>query len=137
MEMVNKGRKMVISLITIALLMDILTIVSTSLIYVKSDRMDLASSELLRGTFRLIVTGLILFFLYKGHQWAKWLFAVLFIISGFASFLSLIILLNFIILVMGIIHISLGMMLILSKNINYFLKYQKGIYNPNIEETDR
>lgn len=136
MEMVNKGRKMVISLITIALLIDIITIVSSSLIYVTIDRMDLTYSQLLRGTFRLLVSGIIFFFLYKGHRWAKWLIVVLFIVSGLLTFLSLILFINLLILVLGIIHIFLGIMLILSKNINYFLKYQKGIYNPNFDENN-
>lgn len=126
MEIVNKGRKMVIAMITIVLTMDILTILRVSSTYAISGNLELASSKLIQGAFRLLLTGLMLFFLYKGHRWAKWLTVVLFSIAGISSVLLLISGFNLILFAMGVIYVLLGVIIISSGSVNNFFRYQRG-----------
>jgi len=118
----------------IVLLIDIKTTASVSWIYAVSGRMDLASYKFLRGIFRFIFTGLLLFFLYKGHRWAKWLSVALFGLGGLASLVSLVSSFNLILLIMGSVYAFFCISLIVSGSVNNFLRYQRGVVTPNLRE---
>ena len=137
MDMVNKGRKMVTALIVVILLVDIITVASVSSIYAVSGRADLASFKLLQGIFRFILTGLLMFYLYKGHRWAKWLSAVLFGLGGFVALVSLVSIFNLVLLTMGLVYAFFCISLIASGSVNKFLQYQRGVFTPNLGEDAR
>lgn len=134
MEMVNKGKKLVIGLIVIVLLINIVSIAFVSSIYAVSGRMDLASYKLLQGIFRFILEVLLLFFMYKGHRWAKWLFVMLFMLAGIMALLGLISEFNLIVLVLGLVYVCFGVMMIFSRSVKTFFLYQRGLYHSSPDE---
>lgn len=134
MNMVNKGKKMIIILIVTVLLIEITLIAILSSFYAAHGRLELASFKLLQGIFRLMLTGLILFFLYKGHRWAKTLLIILFISGGLISLLSLVSNFNIISLALGLVYVLFSVMMIVSKNVNVFLEYQRGEFVPDLDE---
>ncbi|OPX42130.1 hypothetical protein CLHUN_40360 [Ruminiclostridium hungatei] len=125
LESIEKGKKLVTSIIILILLIDIFTIAITSSIYAVSGMMSDATYKIMQGIFRLLLEGLILFFLYKGHKWAKWLMIVLLFIGGLFSLITFITSFSIIILLMGIVYIVIGIILTTSKSVKLFLEFQK------------
>lgn len=99
MDMINKGRETVISLIMILLLLEVLGIGNVVYIKIVRSNIDAALYQLLTGIVRFILTILLLFFLYKGHRLAKWISIVLFGIAGLRIILSISLILNIMIFV--------------------------------------
>jgi hypothetical protein len=128
LEMVNRGRKMVIAMIVIVLLIDIITTASTCLIYAASGSYELVSSNLTPGIVRFIITALIMFYLYKGYGWAKWLSVILFLIGGLVSLFLIVSDFHVILLVLGLVYIFFGTMMIVSGSVNNFFRYQRGTF---------
>ncbi len=133
MESTVKGKKMVIGIIVLVLLIDIITIIVTSSLYVSAGDMALALSKSLTGIIRIVIEGVILLFMYKGHKWAKWLIAVLLLIGGLLSVISMLAGINLALFVAGVIYVVSGATLIFSFPVNCFLNSQKGII-PNSEK---
>lgn len=129
MEMVNKGRKIVIALIVIILLIDIIVGASVSSFYAENGTMDMASYKLSQGIIRFILTALLMFFLYKGHSLAKWLSVVLFGLAGLGSLIQLVLSFNAVSLAMGLAYIFFGAMLVASTSVNDFFRYQRGVFS--------
>lgn len=134
MEIVNRGKKLVIAQIVIILLIDIVVTVWLSSLYIISGRMDLASSRIWQGFIRFLLTGSVLYFMYKGHRWAKWLLAVLLILGGLSGLASLTSGFNLTLIAMSLVYGCIGIMMIFSKSINTFYLYQRGLYHLNVEE---
>lgn len=130
---VNKGRNSMKTLILIVILIDIILIVNTSIGHFASDRIDLIKLTILQGIIRLIITIILLFFLYKGYRWAKWVFVVLFLLGGIGGLLVFMLTLKFIYLVSGMSYIVFSIMTITSKNINVFMKSQRGYIVSELE----
>ncbi len=128
MEIVNKGKKLVICLIVTILILNFIVTAILSSLYAISNRMDLANYRIIQGIFRFIVSGVILYFMYKGHQWAKWLLVVLFMVGGISGFISLTSGFNLILVVLSIVYVCFGAMMIFSRSINTFYLYQRGLY---------
>jgi hypothetical protein len=128
MEKVNKGKNIVITLIVIVLLFEVISDVSVISIYVARGKANLASSELIQDITRLILTILLMYFLYKGHSWAKWITVVLFMIGGLLGLVSMLSSFNVIILLLSLVYIAVGVIMITSSSVNEFLRYQRGIY---------
>lgn len=126
MDIVLKGKRLVTWIIVVTLLIDIITIAVISSLYATIGNMDYASYNLLRGIFRFILTGIIMYFLYKGHTWAKGLITVLALLSGLIAIMSLLANFNLIMFVMGSVYISIGVTLLTSNSIKNFMSYQKG-----------
>jgi hypothetical protein len=126
MESIDKGKKLVTSIIILILLIDIFTIAITSSIYAVNGMMSYATYKIMQGIFRFILEGLILFFLYKGHKWAKWLLIILLFIGGLFSLISFLANFSFIVLLLGIVYIVIGMILTTSKSVKIFFEFQKG-----------
>ncbi len=125
METIEKGKKLVTSIIILILLIDIFTIAITSSINAVNGMMSDATYKIIQGIFRLVLEGLILFFLYKGHKWAKWLMSILLFIGGLFSIITFITSFSIIILSMGLVYIVSGINLTSSKSVKLFLEYQK------------
>lgn len=128
MELVQKGKKIVISIIVLMLLIDIVIIAVTSSVLAVSGYVSYATYNLMKGIFRFVLTVLVLFFLYKGYRWAKWLMVSLLFLGGGYAVLSLISAFNIVVLAMAAIYICIGVILIFSKPVNDFFRYQKGDY---------
>lgn len=129
MENVNKGKKNIIGIIVLILLIDIITITVTSSLYAVYGNHEYATYKLMQGMFRFLLTGILLFFLYKGHKWAKWLTTFLFIIGGLLAIISLLVRFNFLMLLMGIVYGGICIVLIKSSSIKDFMRYQRGEAN--------
>lgn len=125
MEMVNKGKKIVIALIVTVLLVSIIIGVSVSSLYAVGGQADVASYKLIQSLVRWILTAILMFFLYKGHSWAKWLFIVLFGLAALIVLLSLNAGFNVILVAVGTIYAFFCVMLICSQSVKAFLQYQK------------
>lgn len=85
----------------------------------------IASYKLLQGIFRFILTALILFFFYKGYQWAKWLMTILLFLGGLLTLLTLVQGLEIFTLLLTIIYLSIGFTMIFSNSVRDFLNFQK------------
>ena len=122
MELVVKGKRILIIMITILLLFDISTTVVTSYLYARYGYSTQALSGIITGIIRFAITALILFFLYRGHKWAKWLIVILMFFAGIFSVLALS---SVLAKVLGLLFVAFGITLIASRSINEFLKYQR------------
>lgn len=71
MNRVRKGKILIIIMIAVILLMDVATIITTSMLYSGMGRADLSRQSMLTGAFRLIFTGLLLYLLYRGNTIVK------------------------------------------------------------------
>ena len=136
MNMVNRGRKLVIMIVALSIIINISTVAYATYIYVDGGRMDLASSELQRGTIRFILTVILMYFLYKGYVWAKWICIVLYLPAGMFSLLFQFIIFSLSMLIMGGLYFYFAVLLITSKEIKAFFQFNKGIYPSDIEESD-
>jgi hypothetical protein len=125
MDLVSKGRKIIISIIVVLLLFDIAVIAITSSLYAAHGLYDYASFKLMQGLFRFTLEVIILFFLYRGHRWAKWLLIVLLAAAGLFSLISLISDFDLIVLIIGLMFIFIVAVLIFSESVKEFLYYQR------------
>lgn len=76
-----------------------------------------------QGTFIFLLEGIILFFVYKGREWAKWLIAILlfyWIVFSFVSYIFSIFL-----LLMVLVYLAIGVILISSSSVKKFMIFQK------------
>lgn len=131
MQSVLRGKKITIAIIVIMLLVDITTTAITSSIYASYGDSGQASFKIMQGLFRFMLTGLLLFFLYKGHGWAKWIITILALIAGAISLLSIF---NVILILMAAIYITIGVLLIVSKDIKHFMLSQRGEFPSSTDE---
>lgn len=129
MEKVLKGKKIVIAIIVIFLLIDITTTVVTASIYASTGAMEEVAGKIIRGAIRFLLTCLLFFFLYKGHKWAKWLIVVLAILSGLFSALAFLATLSWVMLALAVVNIGVGIVLLASGSVRDFFKYQRGELN--------
>lgn len=120
MEKIQKGKKMLLAMIFAMLLLEIVIILMNARSYISIGNTEAAVSSLTEGTIRFFITGALLFFVYKGKPWARWIIIVLFLLGSLIAF----VLFNFITVSLGIIYTSFCMMLMFSSSIKAFLAYQ-------------
>lgn len=120
MEKIQKGKKMLLAMIFAMLLLEIVLILMNARSYISIGNTEAAVSSLTEGTIRFFITGALLFFVYKGKPWARWIIIVLFLLGSLIAF----VLFNFITVALGIIYTSFCMMLMFSSSIKAFLAYQ-------------
>lgn len=123
MDNIRKGKKYLIAIIVTILLIDIATTIFISSIYASFDRMDKASYQLLQGIFRLLLTCLLLLFLYKGHNWSKWIIVILLGLGGVYSLIGSGF--NIILIILGIVYLFISITLVVSKKIKSFMSFQR------------
>lgn len=131
MERVKKGRVILFIIIAVVLLLDAATTTATSISYLISDMADVSRQTLIQGGIRLLLTGLLLYLLYKGNRFAKWLLVFLFILGGLMGVIAFLGTMNLMNLITGVIYEVFGILLIMSKNITTFILFQRNEYNPN------
>lgn len=118
-----KGRKILIGVVFILLIIDIIATAVNSSIYAVNGELSAASFNLLQGIFRFILTVLILYFFYNGYIWAKRLITILLISGGlFALFFSEF---YFLTLFFIVVYFGIGLVINFSNSVNDFLAYQK------------
>lgn len=120
MEKIQKGKKMLLAMIFAMLLLEIVLILMNARSYISIGNTEAAVSSLTEGTIRFFITGALLFFVYKGKPWARWIIIVLFLLGSLIAF----VLFNFITVALGIIYTSFCMMLMFSSSIKAFFAYQ-------------
>ena len=128
MDLLKKGKRIVIAIIVVLILIDILSSSGLASIYIRLGDTHTAIIKIFHGLISLFLESLILYFLYKGHQWAKILITVVLLIRGvssFSSFLYVITTLEAIyVTLLGLIYIGIISILFLSKSVNGFLLHQ-------------
>lgn len=137
MEMVKKGRVIVVFIIVTLLSMSIIISTTTISMYARIGATNLVQKNLIQSSVRFLLTVLLLYFLYKGYQWAKWIVVVLFILAGIMCLFSIFQTNGLIMMVIGIVYFILSIILIASENVKYFFQYQRGefpIINENLTE---
>ena len=134
MRKVRKGKKLVIGLCAAILALDVIVSIVLFSVYAYMDRMDFAILKVISGIVRLGVDGVLLYFMYKGHNWAKWLLAVFFMMNGFRGLGSLLTSFDLFVGIPSLFYLSLGIILISSDCINEFFMYQQGLYNRETDE---
>ncbi|MCG8502559.1 MAG: hypothetical protein MJB12_19415 [Firmicutes bacterium] len=151
MDRVTKGQNMVIVLIVMVWLRDILAFVYQCLVHVRFEII----SEFSQSVFRVILTGLLFFFLYKGRRWAKWLSVVVLFQRGIALLSRLItdfdnntdlveillgldsVFVNSVYTFIGLAYMFFGVLLTVSGSVNDFFQYQRGEATPNLGKNFR
>lgn len=137
MDLIIRGKRIVIGIIVIILLIDVATIISTTLLYSLNGNIGFATQKTVQGLIRLLLEIGISFCLYKGHNWSKWLLVVLLGLAGIISLYSVVPILmtisvfGVIYLILGILYIAMCITLIVSKAVRAFIRYQRDgdIYN--------
>ncbi|WP_027399710.1 hypothetical protein [Anaerovorax odorimutans] len=133
MELIKKGKKIVIGIIIALIIIDIITIPGSTYIYAINGSMNQVISHLIQATIRLGLESIILFFLYKGHIWAKNLMVILLLIGGFFGLViitsSKLYLFEIYFLIMSVVFIISAIILTASKSVKSFLYFQKNGFN--------
>lgn len=99
---VERGRKIILAIIAILLF-----------------------SAFVKGTFIFFLEGIILFFVYKGHEWAKWLITILLFYWIVLSFVFTSSVFNIFLLLMVLVYLAIGVILISSSSVKKFMIFQK------------
>lgn len=129
MDLIKKGKKIVVGIIIAFLIIELFEIITFSYIYAVTGNMNSVVAQLVRGAFRLILECTIFFFLYKGHIWAKNLMIGLLLIGGIFGFASALgsglHFLNIIMIALCITFLVFAIILMKSESIKCFLSFQK------------
>lgn len=112
-------------MIVIVLLLDIALIGTLSLLYIFNGNVEMATYKLIEGSIRLFFTALLLFFVYKGNGWAKWISFVLFVMGGTYALISMIIVFNVLYMIMALVYLTFSLTLTKYRSENDFFAYQR------------
>jgi len=123
MEEIKKGKKLLITAIVVTLAVSLAATALGSITTYNAGKTNDAMNELLQGVFRFALEFLLLFFVYKGHKWARIVALVLFGLGSFFSFIA-VIGKNTLMLVLALIYLFLFIAL-LSKPVKAYQKYKK------------
>lgn len=120
MEKIQKGKKLLFLIILGMLLLDAVIIFMNAGANFSIGKIDRGIATIIEGTIRFFITGALLFFVYKGKSWAKWIIVALLLFGSAIAFL----LGNKLTVIFGIIYTSFCIMLMFSSSIKAFLAYQ-------------
>lgn len=120
MEKIQKGKKLLFLIILGMLLLDAVIIFMNAGANFSIGKFDRGIATIIEGTIRFFITGALLFFVYKGKSWAKWIIVALLLFGSAIAFL----LGNKLTVIFGIIYTSFCIMLMFSSSIKAFLAYQ-------------
>ncbi|QOX62237.1 hypothetical protein FRZ06_02135 [Anoxybacterium hadale] len=130
MDPLKKGKKIIISLISIFIFTSIITTVECSFIYASNNDTVRLISQLTSGTIRLSLECVIFVFLYKGREWAKTLTIILFLVGGVFGVIRSIALLGastfaILLIIMSLLYVGFAVVLITSKSIEHYLSNKR------------
>ena len=142
MELINRGKKLLITAIVIYLSMEIAVILFSASIYYASGDVDLITASLFRGIVRNIFACLLFMFIYKGHNWARIIVLVLTGVSILYCFVSIIVFSSMLLLVILMLILLVPMFflffILLNKSVKAFQHYKKtGIIEDNLIDNEK
>lgn len=117
------GKKIVITIIIVLLLINVMNIIS--IVVIRQD-----SGMAFFGLVRLAFIGSILYFFYAGNKTAKWLLVIITLLNGIPGFLASLLRFRALIgidimnMALEFICIAIGVILIVSSPVNNFLSFQ-------------
>ena len=82
MELINKGKRILIIAIAIIIAFDIISIALFSTVLHEAGKTNEATYILAQGCIRLTLTFLLCYFIFKGHRWAR---IIMMILGGFTA----------------------------------------------------
>lgn len=133
MELINKGKKLLIISIITVLSISFLTTAFISALYYNAGQIGEANHELIQGIIRFALSCLLFFFVYKGHRWAKIVTLILLGISGIAG-LIMSFTISMYLLILAIVYVGLFVVL-LSKPVAAYMDYKKNgdVITPDVQ----
>lgn len=133
MELINKGKKLlIISIVTVLALSFIITALISGLYY-NAGQIGEANHELIQGIIRFALSCLLFYFVYKGHRWAKIVTLVLFGFSGIAGMIMSFTI-SMYLLILAIVYIGCFVIL-LSKPVTAYMDYKRNgdVITPEVQ----
>lgn len=123
MELVNKGKKMLIAVIVVCLTLSVLVTALTAALYNTNGDTSQATYQLTQGLFRFVLECLLFLFVFKGHRWARITAIILFGIGGIFAFFAMFVT-NYLMLIIAVPYIT-SLIILLSEPVKIFQKYKK------------
>lgn len=123
MELVTKGKKMLIAVIVANLVISVFTIAIYASLLNTIGETSKAAYELAQGLFRFVLECLMFLFIFKGHRWARIVAMVLFGLGGVFALL-MVFRSGYLMLFMAILYI-LSFIVLLSKSVKAYQRYKK------------
>lgn len=121
-ELEIKGKKTLITLSIISVLLDIISVLYS---YFKLNAFLSVSSYITnQAFFRIVIYSILIYFCYKGYLCAKWILCLTTISSGVILIFQFNILGSNFLLGIGVISIVVAVLLFISKSIKAFMSYQ-------------
>lgn len=125
MDLVNKGRKIVMLSIVLLLFMDIIFTSISTILLVPKTNLNTISYVLVQSLVRLAVEASLSYFFYKGYKWANWLLLTLLLAVGILCLIVTFSNFNLLLLLFSIVFIGLAVLLFFSRTVKTFLDYQR------------
>lgn len=88
MDEIKKGKKLLIGIIIVTVLIDLCTVLLNVLLGFAADKPDYAMFTLMQGTIRILLTVFLFFLIYKGKNAIRILMLVLYGLGGMVSLFS-------------------------------------------------
>lgn len=131
MKSVEQGKKIVIAFIIVLLIANVISSISRG-VYGQADEIG---ANTFYGLVRFALIGSILYYLYAGNKVAKWLTVALTLISGIMGLLAVLLaftngvdVIDIMNMALVIGYIIIGIVLIVSRPVNDYLRFQRGEY---------
>jgi len=120
MESVEKGKGIIIAISTIILTFDFLSSIFSFLTSPNTYQ------TLIICSIKLLIECIIIFFLFKGHNWARIITTGILIVYGVIPLLLFLLTGSLIRLTMAVFYLIFGISLLLSKDVKYYFDYKRG-----------
>ena len=119
---IQRGRTIVVAIIVSTLTFSLLVAITYNLHF--------GPTKILIHIIRFLLAITLLWFLYKGYNWARWVNIVLFTMAGVFTILSGIelmtkFLFGLTMVIMSVVYLGSASFLLFSSNVTAFLNYQK------------
>lgn len=118
-ESVEKGKGIIIAVSTIILTFDFLSSVFSFLTSSNTYR------ALILCSLKLLIECIILFFLFKGHNWAKIITSAILIIYGIIPLMTFLLTCSLSRLIIAVFYLIFGIALLVSKDVKSYIDYKK------------
>lgn len=125
MDLKIRGKKIVIGIIALIIIIDVTTIASNLLVFAMSGNIGYGIQKVVTGLIRLLLEIGIFYNLYKGRNWAKWVIVVLLSLGGLLSLSLQLVTFSIILLLLGVAYMAMSVILIVSKSVKEFMRYQR------------
>lgn len=124
MGSVKRGKQIVVAIIAISIILEILSSIGTLGLLFVSGNMSMVMTKLLSSAVRLGLSCALYYCLYKGQTWAKWVISILMIVAGVMTLSILLSVFSIMLLILGLLYTSMGLILCISRSVKQFLDSQ-------------